>query len=162
MYTLELSKEYFHFCAAHFIVFDEKKREELHGHNYYASCILKGSQLKDGKLIDVALVKPIMREICDALDHRVILPKNNRYLKLEETEFNVRALYGRDEFSFPKEDVLILALENSTMEHLCRYILAELLRRMPVLKEMDSIEIFVEETRGQKAAYKEYLKEKHV
>ncbi len=35
IYKLNLAKEYFHFCAAHFIVFDQVKREQLHGHNKF-------------------------------------------------------------------------------------------------------------------------------
>lgn len=161
MYTIELAKEYFHFCAAHFIIFDEQTREELHGHNYYVSCKIEGNSLQDGKLIDVGEVKPILRDLCDELDHKTILPTQNKFATLLNSAKNISISYNDDTFTFPKNDVFLLDLENTTMEHLCRHLADKLLHHIPKLKTMESIQLWVEETQGQKASFKMNLKESH-
>jgi 6-pyruvoyltetrahydropterin/6-carboxytetrahydropterin synthase len=161
IYKLNLAKEYFHFCAAHFIVFDQVKREQLHGHNYYVSVQLEGNRLTGGKLLDIAIIKPIIKQICDELDHKTILPTRNSYLSVFKKNMCIKATYQNDEFSFPSKDVFLIDLENTTMENLADYIINELLVRLPILNTMSSLEVKVEETNGQSASLKKTLEDKH-
>ena len=63
MYKIILEKEYYHFCSAHFIILGEKEKEMLHGHNYYVSVEFIGTKIDEGKLIDVSLIKPDIKNI---------------------------------------------------------------------------------------------------
>lgn len=157
IYTLDLAKEYFHFCAAHFIVFDKQRREQLHGHNYYVSARLQGDKLFGGKLLDIAFIKPIIKDICDELDHKTLLPKKNSFLVITQEGTRTKAIYQNDEFLFPSKDVILMDLENTTMENLATYVLNELIERLPMLHTMRSIEVKVEETNGQSASFKKTL-----
>lgn len=154
-YKIHLEKEYFHFCSAHFVIFDAKKREELHGHNYYVSLDLEGDELVDGKLVDISELKIIIRKICDALDHKLLLPESNPHLSIKKTADMIELNYGKSRFSFPKDDVLILPIDNTTMENLAKYILLEIKQADPKLKKMNSLSLSVRETRGQASSYHE-------
>jgi 6-pyruvoyltetrahydropterin/6-carboxytetrahydropterin synthase len=67
MYTVKVTAD---FSAAHFLSRYHGKCELLHGHNYRVCLWAKGSVLNDGgMLIDFALLKKILRQVCKTLDH---------------------------------------------------------------------------------------------
>jgi len=158
MYKILLEKEYFHFCSAHFVVFSESEREELHGHNYYVTAEFVGTKLIDGKLIDISIIKPIIRQFCDELDHKLIIPKFNKHLTLNILDRNIQITHAESIFSFPLKETLLLPIENSTMEHLAEYLSGKL--KPELAKESHFITEFtitIHETRGQMGSYTETI-----
>lgn len=153
MYHIELKKEYFHFCAAHFIVFNATEREMLHGHNYYVSMDMYKPDLMNAKLIDISLVKPVLRKLCDELDHLTLFPDSNEHLTIHADTENVEVIHNGDSLRFPATDVKILPIENTTMECLAEYLLNTMIDRFPELRQMDRLSVTVQETNGQKASY---------
>lgn len=158
MYKLKISKEYNHFTSGHFIVFDEKNREMLHGHNYYVEVVICGELKGNGKLLDVNSVKPVIKQICDELDHKLILAKNCEFLKIVRKNKKVHVQHNEDDFSFPEKDIVFLDINNTTMENLAKYISKELRSRID-LSTMSELQVSVEETKGQSAVYVENIKE---
>ena len=63
-------KEKFNFCAAHFLIFADGTRESLHGHNYQVSVEIDGPVQKGDMVIDFMILKPIVKGICDTIDHK--------------------------------------------------------------------------------------------
>ncbi|MDR0476246.1 MAG: 6-carboxytetrahydropterin synthase QueD [Treponema sp.] len=58
------------FAAAHFLSLYHGKCENLHGHNYRARLFVRGETLDSGgMLVDFAVLKKILKEICGGLDH---------------------------------------------------------------------------------------------
>ena len=56
-FGIKMDKEYFNFGCAHFLIFADGSREELHGHNYRAMLELDAN-LDDGNLVaDFLVVK---------------------------------------------------------------------------------------------------------
>lgn len=156
-YSIRVYKQYFNFASSHFLIFEDGSRESLHGHNYRVQ--VKGSvkQLSADMVFDFLDIKPIVREVCDSLDHKLLLPQNNPGLKIQEKgkSYYVQTP-DESEFLFPKQDVLLLPLHNTSAERLAIYI-AKKIRE--IVKErfkfsFKELEIEVEETPGQCAIYK--------
>lgn len=152
MYSLHIEKEYLHFSAAHFAIFSETEREPLHGHNYHVSATIEGRELENGKLIEIDKVKKELRQICDELDHKTILPQQNDYLLLFPDDDSYSITFNNKTFYLLQEDCIILPIVNTTMENLSEYISNELRSRIN-LNHMDYINITVQETNGQKGSF---------
>lgn len=59
------------FAAAHYLENYHGKCENLHGHNYKVRVYVSGTELgPGGMLIDFALLKKMVKEVLDMLDHR--------------------------------------------------------------------------------------------
>ena len=156
-YAIKVYKEYFNFACSHFLIFKDGSREPLHGHNYKVT--LKGDALDlEGDMVfDFLDIKPIVREVCDSLDHKLLLPSENLNLRLDTKDDNIE-IRPKDGsfFSIPKSDVLVLPLPNTSAERLAIY-LANEINDLPKKRfnfSFSSLEIEVEETKGQCAIYK--------
>src|SRR5215813_10541614 len=75
-FTIEVEKDYFNFASAHFLVFANGTREALHGHNYQVSVALEGELDRAGVVLDFITFKPLVKKICDELDHRTLIQKD--------------------------------------------------------------------------------------
>jgi 6-pyruvoyltetrahydropterin/6-carboxytetrahydropterin synthase len=155
-FSIRVYKQYFNFASSHFMLFKDGTREPLHGHNYRVQIKGNALDLDDDMVFDFLDIKPIVREVCDSLDHKLIIPANNPHLHIEEREKNY-ILSTRDEsfFSIPQTDVLILPIENTSAERLAAYLAYQI--RDKVLEkfkfEFKSLEVEVEETPGQAAVF---------
>ena len=157
-YGVSVYKEKFNFCSAHFLLFPDGKREELHGHNYRVWVDVDAPMGAGDVVIDFMLLKPIVKELCDALDHRTLLPSMNAHLTIEEKDGMVWAYHGDDKFAFPKRDVIILNLPNTSTERLAEYFCGGLrtnLESQLTDLEINRIRVSVEETSGQCGYYEE-------
>jgi len=155
-FGIRLYKEYFNFAAAHFLIFADGRREELHGHNYLATLELDGLLDAGGLVADFLRVKPIFRAVCDELDHCVLLPSSNEFLSVEQDEREVIARFKEDRWIFPRRDVRVLPIENTASELLARYLclkfIACLKDDLPEIK-MSRTLVSVQESPGQCAIY---------
>lgn len=156
-YAIKVYKEYFNFACSHFLIFKDGTREPLHGHNYKVT--LKGDALDlEGDMVfDFLDIKPIVREVCDSLDHKLLLPSENLNLRIDTKDDNIE-IRPKDGsfFSIPKSDVLVLPLPNTSAERLAIYLANEIndLTKKRFNFSFSSLEIEVEETKGQCAIYK--------
>lgn len=138
------------------MIFKDGTREPLHGHNYRV--MLRGNSCKlDGDMVfDFLDIKPIVKEICDSLDHKLLIQNENPQMEIKEEKGNyeIKTPCGSF-FSIPKQDILLLPIENTSAERLAIYIAHEI--RDLTLKRFNfsfsSLEIEVEETPGQSAVY---------
>jgi 6-pyruvoyltetrahydropterin/6-carboxytetrahydropterin synthase len=156
-FQIHIAKHYLGFSAAHFITYDGHKCETLHGHNYRVRLRLEAALDENHYVIDFTRVKKLMKQLCDALDHRMLLPLHNTILELEQTPESVTVRYKHRRFVFPHEDVLLLPLPNTTAEMLAQYLCGQAL---PALHQMSAaplkfVEVEVEEAPGQAAVYRE-------
>ncbi len=155
-YSIKVYKQYFNFSAAHFLIFKDGSREPLHGHNYYVKAAGLAPQLEEDVVFDFLDIKPIIREICDSLDHKVLLPKENESIKIEESNNNLQITTpDGSQFSFPKQDTLLLPLHNTSAERLAIYISDQVLKLVQERFnfQFSQLDIEVEETQGQSASY---------
>ncbi len=155
-FSIRVYKQYFNFASSHFMLFKDGTREPLHGHNYRVQIKGNALELNDDMVFDFLDIKPIVREICDSLDHKLLIPKNNPDLRIETREKNY-IFITKDEsvFSIPQTDVLILPIENTSAERIAGYLAFQI--RDKVMEkfqfEFKELEIEVEETPGQSAIF---------
>ncbi len=99
---------YFKFNSSHFVVY-EGFREPLHGHNYKVSIKVKSEKLNNSYyVIDFDDIKDIMNEICQSLKHCLLLPRNNKFIKITEENGSVKVVcQDNTEFVFPSQDVKV-------------------------------------------------------
>ena len=158
MFGVSVYKEKFNFCSAHFLLFADGTREELHGHNYRVWVDVDAPIGKGDIVIDFLHLKPIVKELCDSLDHLTLLPTLNPHLKVEEKDDLIWAYHGEDRFAFPKRDVLLMDIPNTSTERLAEHICTELRRHIAEsVSDVDiqRIRVSVEESSGQCGYYEE-------
>jgi 6-pyruvoyltetrahydropterin/6-carboxytetrahydropterin synthase len=158
-FRIHVAKEYLGFSSGHFITYNGHQCEPLHGHNYRTRIRLEGALDENFYVVDFAHIKRIMKRVCDDLDHRMLLPLNNHLLALDVGEASVKVCYGPRCYVFPREDVVLLPIPNTTAEMLAQYICGQVtaeLRKLD-MHHLSAIEIEVEESFGQAAIYREEL-----
>lgn len=156
IFSIKVYKQYFNFASSHFMIFHDGSREPLHGHNYKVSVRGNALNLEHDMVFDFLDIKPIVRQVCDSLDHKLLIPINNNHLTIKEENQNIHLTTSKNHFfSVPKEDVLLLPIENTSAERLAMYIAREI--KSLLFKKFEysfsELEIEVEETPGQSAVY---------
>ena len=155
-FGIKLDKQYFNFGSAHFLIFADGTREELHGHNYRAMLEFD-ADLDDGNLVaDFLVVKPIFKAICDGLDHRTLLPLRNPHLRVTEEGDEVIVNYRDDRYVLPSRDVLLLDIENTASELLARYVCERFVTRVEETLSglrIHRVMVTIQESPGQSAFY---------
>ena len=121
-YKVRVTKDHLVFCAGHFISYEGDKCERLHGHNYRATVEIEGELNVDSYVFDFIALKHRTKAITDELDHRMLLPTRNPVVTLEEHPGSVRVRYKDREWVFPRDDCVLLPIENTTAELLARCI----------------------------------------
>jgi len=138
------------------MIFDNGTREPLHGHNYRVQVRGEAPSLEGDMVFDFLDIKPIVREVCDSLDHKLLIPKDNKHLKIY-TEKKNYVIETPDEsmFSIPMSDVLLLPILNTSAERIAVYICDEIRKKVSAKFgfAFNSFEVEVEETPGQSAVY---------
>lgn len=158
-FLVHVEKDYLGFASGHFITYEGHKCETLHGHNYRARITLEGPVDVNFYVVDFVRIKRMMKQICDELDHRVMLPLDNPLIEVQEDEESVSACYKERRYLFPRQDVVLLPIPNTTAEmlatHICGRALEELAKQG--VGHITWIEVEVEESAGQSAIYRETL-----
>jgi 6-pyruvoyltetrahydropterin/6-carboxytetrahydropterin synthase len=154
-YKVRVTKDHLVFCAGHFISYEGNKCERLHGHNYRAAVEIEGDLDENYYVFDFIALKNRTKAITDDLDHRMMLPTKNSLIFVEERQRNVHVRYKDREWLFPREDCVLLPIENTTTELLARYIanrlVDDLRREHNFVPRVLRVE--VEENVGQSATY---------
>ena len=145
--TIEISKEYLHFAAAHFTIFSKEARENLHGHNFYVAAQIDAEIGDDGLAFDYNLIKAKLKSLCDRLDEQVLLPTNSPHLKLESEDGYVIAVFNGARLPFLERDVLTLPVRNITVEELAHWFIGEL-KADPEIAALDISRLHVKVSSG--------------
>ena len=154
-YSIRVEKEYFNFAASHFMMFPDGSREPLHGHNYRVRLKGQGERLQGDVVLDFLHIKPIVKELCDQLDHKLLMPNDNPFLSFEKKGDNVTIKTQSAFFSIPKSDVLFLPIANTSAELMASYFAREVTERVWERYRFRflSLDVEVEESPGQSAIY---------
>jgi 6-pyruvoyltetrahydropterin/6-carboxytetrahydropterin synthase len=155
-FSIRVYKQYFNFASSHFMIFADGTREPLHGHNYRVQVRGNAPKLHDDMVFDFLEIKPIVRKICDSLDHKLLIPTLNTHIKIKEIENNIQIeTPDKSIFSIPKSDVLLLPIENTSAERFAIYIAEKIQAEILLTFKFKflELEVEVEETPGQSAIY---------
>jgi 6-pyruvoyltetrahydropterin/6-carboxytetrahydropterin synthase len=110
-------------------------------------------------VFDFTRVKNALKQVVDRLDHRMLLPVRSERIRVEEAGDQVTASYKDKRYVFPRSDVVLLPIPNTTAEMLARWITGELLVSLQTARSwsVTAIEVEVEESFGQRAFYRQEL-----
>jgi 6-pyruvoyltetrahydropterin/6-carboxytetrahydropterin synthase len=158
MRKVKVESGYLEFSSAHFITYSGKC-ERLHGHNYGVLVEVEG-ELNEYKVVfDFTILKRLVKEICQRLDHHFLLPMHNLQLELVASTDSWQIRFREKCYVFPRADVVELPIENSTAELLAEYICGELCKALREYNtsNLSSIMVGVEEAPTQMAYYQHFL-----
>jgi 6-pyruvoyltetrahydropterin/6-carboxytetrahydropterin synthase len=150
-----VSKDQLIFCAGHFISYEGDKCERLHGHNYRTAVEIEGPLDVNSYVFDFIALKHLTKTLTDELDHRMLLPLRNHQIKVQEVGSAIQVRYREREWRFPRDDCVLLPIENTTAELLARH-LGERLREALQTRyhfRPEVLRVEVEESPGQSATY---------
>src|SRR4029078_10264445 len=157
-YKVTVTKDYIVFASAHFITFAGHRCEGLHGHNYRATLTAEGDLDPDAWFVfDFVVLKKLMKQLCDEIDHVVLLPLRRERVKVSvDGEIVNVAVDGKPRYVFPRKDCALLPIPNTTVEMLAKLLAARLKAEIDKLcgRGIKAIEMEVEENFGQSAVYR--------
>ena len=160
-FSVSVTKDYLVFASAHFITFAGHRCEGLHGHNYRARATVDGKLDEETWFVfDFVVLKRIMKELCDEIDHKVLLPLESSKVQVtEEGDAVLVAVEGQPRYRFPRVDCALLPVPNTTVEMLAEMLATRLRARLEQMgaRGLTALEIEVEENFGQVAVYRERL-----
>lgn len=150
---LHLSKENLKFSAAHFLIFDETRAERLHGHNYRVVAEFKipwESSHSQGYGVDFGILKKMLKEQIDLWDEHVLLPAKHKDINIKIEGESLDLKFRERHYVFPANEVVLLPINNVSVELLSDLLAQELWNSMQLLG-ISALQIQVEETLGQSA-----------
>lgn len=154
--TIMIASSLMKFAAGHFTIFSEHHRETIHGHNFKVECLIGASIERNDMAFDYGVFKKAFVLLCASLDEKLLLPAHSLYLTIKQNQSNVHCFYGDEEMLFPKRDVVILPLENITIEAMAKWFLEQIKIKTHLLNEypIDSLEISVLSSPSQRGSIK--------
>jgi 6-pyruvoyltetrahydropterin/6-carboxytetrahydropterin synthase len=129
-YRIEVTKDYLVFSSGHFITYDRDTCERLHGHNYRLWATIEGPLDENHYVVDFIAVRNILQELCQELDHHMLLPTTHPLIQVEAGETEVEVRFRERRWVFPRGDCRLLPIANTTTELLARHIGHQLLDRL--------------------------------
>jgi 6-pyruvoyltetrahydropterin/6-carboxytetrahydropterin synthase len=156
-FSIEVAKDYFNFASAHFLIFANGQREPLHGHNYQVSVRMEGELDRAGVLLDFISFKPLVKKICDSLDHRTLIQAASTEIKVHRRAREVELRYKKQKMILPRQDVILLPLANTSTELLAEHVADQIRKRVRQdfpRTQIRFLEVGVEEARGQRGLYR--------
>lgn len=148
--TLHLAKQNFKFSIAHFLIFDEKHAEKLHGHNYQVKVDLAFSE---AYFLDFNVLKKTVKAQLDLWDEHVVLPRLNPDMKykISDDGKNYEVNFRERFYSFPLNEVIWLDVANTSVEAFSK-ILAQVFLNAFSSHQVHKVRVTVSETAGQAAS----------
>ncbi len=139
------------FSASHFIP-GHHKCSRLHGHDYGVKVRIYGDT-ENPMLMDFVEIKKELRKICDEIDHRVIIPQSQKFIKSEIRRDEVKVFMEDKSYTFPLGDVVFIDISMATAEELSKYMAKRIASTVNFPAEVKGFEICVEEGPGQGACH---------
>jgi 6-pyruvoyltetrahydropterin/6-carboxytetrahydropterin synthase len=116
---------------------------------------LAGALNADQMVFDFVALKRMLRKVCDTLDHRMLLPRDNPLLQMDTDETSLTVRYKQKRYVFPREDVIMLPIPNTTAECLAQWVAEQLVVAIGPTRQhgLELLEVEIEESFGQSATY---------
>lgn len=143
-YCVRVAGEALRFSAAHFITFADGKVESLHGHDYRVAAEIAGALGPRGYVVNFLTIERILKELVSALDHRTLLPERHPEFHVDVRAAEVEVTLGARRWVLPREDCVLLPVENTTAESLAGYLAAGLCRKLAELAAQPPARVRVE------------------
>lgn len=160
-YRVRVTKDHLVFSAAHFITFNGDVCERLHGHNWRVAVDVAGPLDENHYVFDFIALRDATQKLVNELDHHMLLPTRHPAIQVVANETEVTVTFEKRRWVFPREDCVLLPVENTTAELIARWLglrLIDAIKNHPAAADLDSLTVEVEENFGQWASCKMDLK----
>ena len=145
------------FAAAHFATYGGAC-EPLHGHNYSVAAQVEGALSEESWVFDFVELKTMLRGFCRELDHRFLLQRESRLLKIESVNGAWRIeTPAAVHYNLPAADVVALPLDNTTAERLAEWLSERLVAALTERGALNitAVSVEVSEGPGQLASHRQ-------
>ena len=152
-YRVRVTKDHLVFSAAHFITYGGNICERLHGHNWRTAVELLGPLDENYYVFDFIALRDALQQIVNELDHRMLLPTDHDLIKVNATDREVEVTFAERRWIFPRNDCVLLTVENTTAERIAYWIgcrMRDVIRNQAGSR-IESLRVEVEENFGQSA-----------
>jgi len=149
-----IARDQYKFSCAHMTVFADGTKERLHGHNYTIAVAIEVARVELAAMIPFAPIKAALAELCSGWKEHVLVATKNPFLVVIRDDSELEFRLCGDRYVMPRQDALLLPIDNISVEALAAHV-AELLReRITVLEapHVRSIEVTIAESPGQGAS----------
>jgi 6-pyruvoyltetrahydropterin/6-carboxytetrahydropterin synthase len=154
-HRIEVARSEHKFSCAHMTVFPDGRKERLHGHNYTVSVSLDLTAISFAELIDFGGIKRVVAALCAEWRERTLVAEHNPETRIRRAGGEVELVVCGRRYVLPEEDVLLLPVDNTTVEALSALWARLLATRLAgVLRDSPAIglEVRIEESPGQGAS----------
>jgi 6-pyruvoyltetrahydropterin/6-carboxytetrahydropterin synthase len=151
-HRITIARDQYKFSCAHMTVFPDGTKERLHGHNYTIAVAIDVARVELASMVPFAAIKACLAELCAAWKEHVLIAARNPHLAILRDDTELELTLCGQRYAMPREDALLLPIDNVSVEALAAHV-AELLRdRLEVLSpNLHVLEVTVEEVPGQGA-----------
>lgn len=126
--TLYFNQGKFKFSAGHFTIFSAVDREPLHGHNYTLEVALTAQINASGITFDYRDVSEKLTQLCRDLSLHCLMPAQSPYLKIVDDGEHYEIIFNHESMWLLKSDVILMPLENITIEMLSKWFVDQLIQ----------------------------------
>jgi 6-pyruvoyltetrahydropterin/6-carboxytetrahydropterin synthase len=152
-HRVTVRRDQYKFSCAHMTVFPDGTKERLHGHNYQLGLELELTDVAFARMLPFAAVKECLAQLCLELRERVLIAEHNpltTIVRAEAAEVELTVCGRR--YVLPREDVLLLPVDNISVEALAAYLGDRVVAALaPSLEPglVSALELWVSESPGQ-------------
>lgn len=150
-YKVRVIKDHLVFSAAHFITFAGNICERLHGHNWRVAAEIEGPLDENYYVFDFIALRDALQELVQQLDHRMLLPTLHKTIRVVEQPDEVEVTFEKRRWIFPREDCILLPIENTTAERIAWWMAGKLRDKVAAhaTTKLTQLRVEVEENFGQ-------------
>lgn len=162
MHRIHVARDRYKFSCAHMTVFPGGRKERLHGHNYRLSLALELADVSFAAMVEFEPLKAALADLCAEWKERTLIARDNPHFELvrdDGAEFEFRLCGQR--YVLPREDVLLLPIDNTAVEPLSALAADLLIERLGAALsggQVVALEVTVEENPGQGATTRRLLR----
>ena len=154
-YRIEIARELFKFSCAHMTVFPDGTKERLHGHNYYMGIAVELSDVSFRNMVPFEPIKTAVAALCSEWKEHTLLATDNPHMEVRrDADGEIELFLCGERYVLPRRDVLLLPVDNITVEALAALAADILIERLgSVLRRdlVEAVEVRVTESPGQGA-----------
>jgi 6-pyruvoyltetrahydropterin/6-carboxytetrahydropterin synthase len=149
-HRIAIAREQYKFSCAHMTVFADGSKERLHGHNYTIAVELEVERVDLQAMIPFAPIKAALAELCALWKEHVLVATKNPFFELVRDDDELEFKLCSERYVMPRQDALLLPIDNISVEALAAHIASLLRDRIPQ-EGVTSLAVTVEESPGQGA-----------
>jgi 6-pyruvoyltetrahydropterin/6-carboxytetrahydropterin synthase len=153
-HRIVIAREQYKFSCAHMTVFADGTKERLHGHNYTLAVALEIDRVELAAMIPFAAIKAALAELCAHWKEHVLLAAHNPFFEIVRDDDELELKLCGERYVMPRQDALLLPIDNISVEALAAHVAALLRDRLAVLDaaHVRGLEVTIDESPGQGAS----------